>query len=162
MATRLLHTMVYDAPADAVAAMLSDAAFREEVCTNQRATAFDVRVDGDVDAKEVRIEMTQPTDRVPSFAKKIVGDSTTIVQTESWSSPTSGDILVTIPGKPGEMRGTATLVEVDGVTTETVDLQVSVKIPLIAGKVEQLLAKLLGSAMRAEERTGKAWLSRSS
>lgn len=160
MATRLLHTMVYDAPADAVAAMLSDSAFREEVCTNQRATAFNVSVEGTVEAKDVRIEMTQPTDRVPSFAKKIVGNETTIVQTETWSSPTHGEILVTIPGKPGEMRGTATLVEVDGVTTETVDLQVTVKIPLVGGKIEELLAKLLGSAMRAEERTGKAWLSR--
>ncbi|WP_182380046.1 DUF2505 domain-containing protein [Nocardioides sp. WS12] len=160
MATRLLHTMVYDAPADAVAAMLSDASFREEVCTNQRATAFNVKVDGDVNSKDVRIEMTQPTDRIPSFAKKIVGNETTIVQTEKWSSPTQGDIHVTIPGKPGEMIGTATLVEVDGVTTETVDLQVTVKIPLVGGKIEELLAKLLGSAMRAEERTGKAWLSR--
>ena len=43
-------------------------------------------------------------------------------------------------------------------TTETVDLQITVKIPLVAGKVEELLAKLLGSAMRAEERTGKEWL----
>lgn len=160
MATRLLHTMVYDAPADAVAAMLSDASFREEVCTNQRATAFNVKVDGDVNGKDVRIEMTQPTDRIPSFAKKIVGNETTIVQSEKWSSPTQGDIHVTIPGKPGEMVGTATLVEVDGVTTETVDLQVTVKIPLVGGKIEELLAKLLGSAMRAEERTGKAWLSR--
>lgn len=160
MATRLLHTMVYDAPADAVAAMLSDASFREEVCTNQRATAFNVKVDGDVSSKDVRIEMTQPTDRVPSFAKKIVGAETTILQTEKWSSPTHGDVHITIPGKPGEMRGTATLVEVDGVTTETVDLQVTVKIPLVGGKVEELIAKLIGSALRAEERTGKAWLSR--
>ncbi|MFC7504285.1 DUF2505 domain-containing protein [Nocardioides sp. CPCC 206347] len=160
MATRLLHTMVYDAPADAVAAMLSDASFREEVCTNQRATAFNVKVDGDVTSKDVRIEMTQPTDRVPSFAKKIVGAETTILQTEKWSSPTHGDVHITIPGKPGEMRGTATLVEVDGVTTETVDLQVTVKIPLVGGKVEELIAKLIGSALRAEERTGKAWLSR--
>lgn len=160
MATRLLHTMVYDAPADAVAAMLSDASFREEVCTNQRATAFNVKVDGDVTSKDVRIEMTQPTDRVPSFAKKIVGNETTILQTEKWSSPTHGDVHITIPGKPGEMRGTATLVEVDGVTTETVDLQVTVKIPLVGGKVEELIAKLIGSALRAEERTGKAWLSR--
>ncbi|KRA38010.1 MULTISPECIES: DUF2505 domain-containing protein [unclassified Nocardioides] len=160
MATRLLHTMVYDAPIDAVAAMLSDASFREEVCTYQRATGFNVKVDGDVNSKDVRIEMTQPTDRVPSFAKKIVGTEVTIVQTEKWSSPTRGEVHITIPGKPGDLRGTATLVEVDGVTTETVDLQVTAKIPLIGGKIEELIAKLIGSALRAEERTGKAWLSR--
>ena len=160
MATRLVHKMVYDAPAIEVAAMLSDPEFRQEVCRNQRATSYAVEIEGNVDAKAVRIEMDQPTDRVPSFAKKLVGDSTTIVQTETWASPLKADITVVIPGKPGEMRGTAVLVEADGVTTETVDLEIKVKIPLVAGKIEELLAKLLGSALRAEERTGQAWLAR--
>lgn len=160
MSKRLVQTMVYEAPAADVAAMLSDTAFREEVCRNQRATSYSVSIDGDVDAKKVRIEMAQPTDKVPSFAKKIVGDSTTIVQTEDWTSPTHATIHVGIPGKPGEMVGTAVLVEKDGVTTETVTLDITVKIPLVGGKVEELLAKLLGSALRAEERTGKAWLAR--
>jgi len=160
MSTRMVHEMVYDAPAEKVAAMLSDEAFREEVCRAQHATSYDVRIDGDVFAKQVRIEMVQPTEGVPGFAKKIVGDSTTIVQTESWSSPTHGDVVVTIPGKPGEMTGTAVLVEKDGVTTETVDLEVTVKIPLVAGKIEQLIAKLLKSALKAEGRVGVEYLAR--
>ena len=160
MATRLVHTMEYDAPAIEVAAMLSDPEFRQEVCRNQRATSYSVEIEGNGDAKAVRIEMAQPTDKVPSFAKKFVGETTTIVQTETWASPLKAEIIVGIPGKPGEMRGTAVLVEADGVTTETVDLEIKVKIPLVAGKIEELLAKLLGSALRAEERTGKAWLAR--
>ena len=160
MATRLVHKMVYDAPASEVAAMLSDPVFREEVCRNQRATSFAVEIEGGVEAKAVRIEMEQPTDKVPSFAQKFVGSSTTIVQTETWADPYQATIQVGIPGKPGEIRGTATLSEVDDVTTETVELEIKVKIPLVAGKIEELLAKLLGSALRAEERTGKAWLTR--
>ncbi|WP_370288712.1 DUF2505 domain-containing protein [Nocardioides sp.] len=160
MSKRLQQKLVYEAPLADVAAMLADTAFREEVCRNQRATSYDVSIEGDATARTVRIQMDQPTDKVPSFAKKIVGESTTIVQTETWTSTERGDIHVSIPGKPGEMRGTATLVEKDGVTTETVDLEITVKIPLIAGKIEELLAKLLGSALRAEERTGKAWLAR--
>jgi hypothetical protein len=160
MATRLVHEMVYDAPAEKVAAMLSDAAFREEVCRAQNAVSYDVSVDGDVASKKVRIEMAQPTDKVPSFAKKFIGETTTILQTESWSSPTHGDIKVTIPGKPGDMVGTAVLVEKDGVTTETVDLEVKVKIPLVAGKLEELIAKLLKSALKAEQRVGVDYLSR--
>ncbi|KRB74975.1 hypothetical protein ASE01_16515 [Nocardioides sp. Root190] len=155
-----MHEMVYEAPLDEVAAMLAAPEFREEVCRNQRATRHAVEITGAVGDLEVRVEMDQPTDRVPSFAKKIVGSSTTIVQTETWRSASQGDIHVTIPGKPGEMKGTAVLVEKDGITTETVTLDVSVKIPLVSGKIEELLAKLLGSAMRAEERTGKAWLAR--
>lgn len=160
MSTRLVFEMEYDAPLDAVAAMLSDRAFREEVCTNQRATAFQVSIDGDISAKEVRIEMTQPTDRVPAFAKKFIGATTDIVQGETWSSPAQADVTIEIPGKPGEVRGTAVLVEADGVTTETVTLDVKVKIPLVAGKLEELLAKIVRSALKAEYRTGQAWLGR--
>lgn len=160
MATRMVHEMEYDATALEVAAMLSDRAFREEVCLAQRATSHTVTLTGGVDAKDVTIEMVQPTDGVPAVAQKIVGDSTTIVQTEKWSSPTRGDIVVTIPGKPGEMRGTAVLVEKDGRTVETVDLEIKVKIPLVGGKIEDVLAKVLKSALRAEHRTGQAWLGR--
>ncbi|GAA3539907.1 DUF2505 domain-containing protein [Nocardioides daeguensis] len=158
MATRLVHEMTYDAPAIEVAAMLSDPVFRETVCRNQRATSYTVEIEGNVDAKAVRIEMEQPTDKVPAFAKKFIGATTTIVQTETWASPLTATITVGIPGKPGEINGTATLVETDGVTKETVELEIKVKIPLVAGKIEELLAKLLGSALRAEERTGKEWL----
>jgi hypothetical protein len=158
MATKLKHEMTYDAPAIEVAAMLSDPVFRETVCRNQRATSYSVEIEGNVDAKAVRIEMEQPTDRVPAFAKKFIGDTTTITQTETWSSPLRATVTIGIPGKPGEINGTASLVEVDGVTKETVELEIKVKIPLVAGKIEELLAKLLGSALRAEERTGKEWL----
>jgi len=160
MATRLVHEMVYDAPAEAVAAMLSDPKFREEVCVAMNATTFTVTVDGGVDAKDVTIDMEQPTDRVPSFARKFVGETATVVQKERWSSPTKGEITVSIPGKPGEMRGTATLVEKDGSTTELVDMEIKVKIPLVAGKLEDLLSKLLKSALKAEHRAGQAYLAR--
>lgn len=160
MATPFKYEIVYDAPADAVAAMLTDPAFREAVCLAQRATSHSVTVDGDVSAKKVRIQMVQPTDKVPAFAAKIVGSSTEVVQEEDWSSPTAGNISVTIPGKPGEMVGTALLVERDGKTTETVEMQIKVKLPLVAGKVEAVLAKILGSALKAEAQVGRDYLSR--
>ncbi|WP_141014032.1 DUF2505 domain-containing protein [Nocardioides sambongensis] len=161
MTKRLVHTMTYDAPVDAVAAMLADPSFREEVCRNQRATSYDVRVEGSHgDPMRLRVEMTQPTDKVPSFAKKVVGSSTTIVLTETWPALDRGELHIEIPGKPGAMAGTVVLEESGGVTTETVTLDVTVRIPLVGGKIEDLLAQLMGSAMRAEERTGKAYLAR--
>jgi hypothetical protein len=160
MATRLVHEMTYDAPVDAVAAMLSDPAFREEVCRAIEAVSYSVSIDGDVDAKVVEISMELPTEGIPSFAKKFVGNTTTIVQSEDWKSPTKGDVHVTIPGKPGAMAGTATLEERDGGTVEIVDLEITVKIPLVAGKIEELIAKLLRSSLKAENRTGRVYLGR--
>src|SRR5690349_6004024 len=117
--------------------MLADPAFRNEVCVATGATKHAVSVDGvQGDPMEVRIEYSQPTDRVPKFAQKFVGSEVDIVQSETWTSPEHGDIHVTIPGKPGEMVGTAVLAEAGGVTTETVTLDITVRIPLVAGKIE--------------------------
>lgn len=161
MATRIVHELTYDAPLEDVAAMLADPAFRTEVCVYQRATKHSVSVEGvQGDPMKVRIEYSQPTDRVPSFARKFVGAETDIVQSETWTSIERGDIHVTIPGKPGDLTGTALLVEKDGVTTETVTLDITVKIPLVAGKIEALIGKIFGSAMRAENRAGVEWLAR--
>jgi len=161
MATRVVHELTYEAPLEDVAAMLADKAFREEVCVATQAIRYAVTVDGvQGDPMKVRIEYTQPTEGIPSFAKKFVGSETDIVQSETWTSPEHGDIRVTIPGKPGEMVGTAVLTEKDGVTTETVTLDIKVRIPVVAGRIEGLIGKILGSALRAENRTGAAWLAR--
>ena len=161
VSTRIVEKLTYDAPLADVAAMLADKAFREEVCVAMQATRHSVSID-DLQGypKEVVLEYAQPTDRVPGFAKKFVGSEVDIRQAETWTSPDHGDIHVTIPGKPGEMVGTAVLTEQDGVTTETVTLDITVRIPLVSGKIEGLIGKLLGSALRAENRTGVAWLSR--
>ena len=161
MATRIVHELTYEAPLADVAAMLADPAFRKEVCVNQRATRHAVSIDGvQGDPMKVLIEYAQPTDRVPGFAQKFVGGEVEIRQAETWTTAEQGDIHVTIPGKPGEMTGTAVLIEKDGVTIETVTLDITVKIPLVAGKIETLIGKILGSALRAENRTGVAWLAR--
>ncbi|MDZ5622884.1 DUF2505 domain-containing protein [Nocardioides sp. HM23] len=161
MSTRIVKELVYEAPLSDVAAMLADQSFREEVCVATRATKYAVTVKGvHGDPLEVRIEYSQPTEGLPGFAKKLVGSEVDIVQSETWTSLEHGDIHVTIPGKPGEMVGTAVLTEADGVTTETVTMDVTVKIPLVAGKIEDLIGKNLGRALRAEHRAGVAWLAR--
>ena len=161
MATRLEHELTYDAPAERVSAMLADPSFRERVCEATGSTRYDVRIDGDrtgTGPKEVVIDFWQPTAGVPSFAKKLVGDSTNIVQRETWTSATHGDVTVTIPGKPGEMEGTAVLAERDGTTTETVSMEIRVRIPLVSGKLENLIATMLRKALEAENQVGRTYL----
>ncbi len=153
----------YDgATIDQVHEMLADPAFREKVCDHQRVLRRTVTIDRSGDgsgAMEVRIDQVQETKGVPGFAKKVVGDETNIVQTESWTTKERGDVLVTIPGKPGEMKGTASLAEDAGGTTETVTLEVKVAIPIVGGKLEGLIADLLSRALRAEHTVGRDWLS---
>lgn len=160
MSRRLLHELTYAAPAADVAAMLADPEFRKQVCAAQRVTRSEVSVQRDGDHLEVVVDQWQHTAGVPSFAKKFVGEETNVIQAESWATPLLGDIVVTLPGKPGDIRGTARITESDGVSTETVDLTIKVGIPLIGGKLEELLRDLMTHALEAENTAGRAYLSR--
>lgn len=159
MAKRITHDLTYDAPATAVLDMLLDPAFRERVAEATGCLRSSVDISRDGDGAEVTFEQVQPAQGIPSFARKLVGDEITIVQRETWTSPTHADVHVTIPGKPGEMEGTATLSESGGVTTERVELTINVRIPLVAGKIEGLVADMLREALEAENVAGRAYLS---
>ncbi|WP_372726961.1 DUF2505 domain-containing protein [Nocardioides sp.] len=161
MTKRLRHTLTYQASLDEVAAMLADPAFREQVCQDQEVLRQTITIDGEAAAggMEVTIDQVQAAEGIPSFAKKFVGDEINIVQHERWSSPAKADIRVTIPGKPGEISGTAVLTESGGTVSETVELDITVKIPLVGGKIEGLVSDLLLKALKSENRTGRAYLS---
>lgn len=159
MAKSFSHELRYDgATIDQVAAMLADPAFREQVCDYQGVTRHDIVITPSGSGKTVKVDQVQAARGIPSFATKFVGDEINIVQEEQWSSPSEADLTVTIPGKPGDMRGTVRLVEVDGGVTETVAVTVKVGIPLVGGKIEGLIADLLIKALKAENKVGRDYL----
>jgi uncharacterized protein YndB with AHSA1/START domain len=160
MAKRVHHELTYDAPAAQVYKMLTDAAFREEACARMKVLRSSVTAQPAGDDTVVTIDQVQPATGLPSFATKLVGDEIRIVQEETWTGPTHADVKVTIPGRPGEMVGTADLVESDGRTTETVELEITVRIPLVGGRIEGLVADMLAKALRAENEAGRVYLSR--
>ncbi len=148
-----------------VSAMLADPDFRRAVCDAQGVLRNTVSVDTDTSGgggtgMTVVVDQVQAAHGIPSFAKKFVGEEINVVQSEDWTSAEKGNIHVAIPGKPGEMKGTALLVEDPDGTTETVNLSIKVNIPLVGGKIEGLIADLLTRALRAEHRTGVTWLAR--
>jgi hypothetical protein len=160
MTKHISHRLTYDAPLAEVSAMLGDAAFREEVCRRQGVLRQTVTVTPGGEGREVVIDQVQPAAGIPSFAKKFVGDEINIVQREIWTDASRGDVYVTIPGKPGDMSGTVRLDESDGRTTETIELDIKVGIPLVGGKIEGLIGEMLLKALRNENETGRDYLSR--
>ena len=156
MSTKLTQQLTYDASAEAVAAMLDDPAFREEVLARQKVVRGSVDIDGDV----VRIEQVRSAHDIPSFARAFVGDEIVIVQTETWTSPTAAELALAIPGTPGKAAGTMTLTETGDTTTESIDLAVSVKIPLVGGKIEGMVADMIRVAFDVEHKVGVEWLAR--
>jgi len=158
MATRMTQELTYDASLTDVGEMLMEPAFRERVCDAQGALRRTVTVGPGGGGMKVVIDMVLPTTGIPGFAKKFVGDEINLVQTEKWSEIEAGTVDVAIPGKPGQMTGTMTIREAGGTTTETVDMEIRVNIPLVGGKIESLIADLLRKALRAENRVGRQHL----
>jgi hypothetical protein len=141
-----------------VAAMLGEPEFRKAVAAYQHALHSEVTVTPQGDGKKVVFQYAHGTDRVPSFAKKLVGNEIPIVQEETWNANGDANILVTIPGKPGDMKGTASIVQRGDDVVEYVDLTVKVNIPLVGGKIEDLIAGLLLKGFAADNKVAVKWL----
>ena len=155
---KLRHSISYDAPLADVFAMLSDPAFRRVSADAMGVISADVTITPNGEGISVLIDQVQPTEGVPGFARKFAGETTRAVQTEEWDSPAGGTITIETPGKPTSIKGTLSLVESGGVTTETLDVEVKVKVPLLGGKLESLMADLVAKGMDKEQAAGIAWL----
>jgi len=155
MSTQRSIDLTYDAPVSDVAAMVADPVFRERVCEAQHALSAKVSIEG----TGVAIVYTQAVRGVPSFATAFVGDTIEVHQDESWSTDfTRGEITITLPGKPGEVSGTAVLAERAGRTVETVTLTATARVPLVGGKLEKLILGLFEKALMREHEVGVGYL----
>jgi Protein of unknown function (DUF2505) len=160
MATRLSYDLTYDAPLTDVGEMLMDPAFREEVCDAQGVLRRTVTIGPGGGGMKVVIDQVQAAQGIPGFARRFVGDEINLLQTEQWSDIETATVGVVIPGKPGQMTGTISVRESGGTTTESVEMEIKVSIPLVGGKIESLIADLQRKALRAENAVGRAYLAR--
>jgi hypothetical protein len=155
---RIRHELRYDAPPAEVYAMLCDPAFREAVCAALRVVRQEITVTPTGQGADVRIDMVQRTEGIPNFARKVVGEETRVVQSESWRSEQGADLEVQIPGRPGGIHGTISLDAVDGGTVESFDGEATIRVPLVGGRLEALIEKLFTAGMDAERGVGVRWL----
>jgi hypothetical protein len=155
---KIRHELTYAASPTEVYEMRADPAFRARVCEAMDTVRHEVTVDDGTDPFTIAVDMVQHTKGMPSFAKKFVGDETRVIQTERWTTVEAGHIEVEIPGKPGHIRGTLSLTEVDEGSVYCFDGEARISIPLIGGKLEGLIQKLFVEGMDTEHRVAAAWL----
>lgn len=152
---KFAHTNTYTAPIDRVRDMLNDPAFREQVATRTGAFSCQAAYGGG----KLVVTEEQAVAGVPSFAKKFVGESTTVIHTELWDDAgTSATITLDTPGKPTKITGRITLSESGGVTTHAYALDVTASVPLIGGRLEKLVADLTTAGLVTEGQVGAEWL----
>lgn len=157
-AMKFRRELAYEAAPDEVFAMLADPAFREKVAAAQDVVSIDVTITRQGDGFTMVSDQVQRTAGLPAIAKKIAGDTTQAIIREEWSDATSGTIDITAPGKPTKMAGTIRLAAAGSGTTYVQELEVGVKVPLIAGKLEKIMADNIDEGLSVEHATGIAWL----
>ena len=141
---KLSKKLTYDASADAVAAMLDDPAFREAVSS---ASASSAARSPSTATWRGSSRCAPPTTSRPSPRSSSATRSTSCRPrpgpprtAPTWSSPS--------PASRARRSARCALVESGDTTTETVELDVKVKIPLVGGKIEGLIADMLGHGAR--------------
>lgn len=152
------HELAYDAPPAAVFEMLADPEFRQAACAAQDVISAEVTLEREGNGFTLSVDQEQRTDDLPSFARTFAGASTRAIQREQWADTTGGTLQIDTPGKPSTLKGTITLRPEGSGTVEVVELEIKVKVPLIAGKLEKLLAEKVAAGMDAEHGVGIDYL----
>lgn len=150
--------LAYQAPPQDVFAMLADPAFRKKVAAAQEVVSVDVTSTPNGAGATIVIDQVQNTAGLPTIAKKIAGETTRALVREEWADATTGTIEITAPGKPTRAAGSLRLDSDGTVTRHVFDLEVNVKVPLVGGKLEKLMADTIDAGMTAEHAVGVAWL----
>jgi hypothetical protein len=156
-AMRLRHELAYDAPPADVLAMMGDPLFWDRVGEANDVISWTPTVGTDGDTTRVVIDEEQRTAGVPSFARKIVGESTRVVITQVWRGQDASYEIET-PGKPTHVQGTATVSANGSGSVLVYDLDVKASVPLIGGKLERLVVDLTKEGFDKEQTVGASWL----
>jgi uncharacterized protein YndB with AHSA1/START domain len=138
---RMQVTHHYDADVETVYRLISEPAFIERKYTAQGATEITIEsvdTDGAI-RNEIRRKVTID---LPGFAKKVMSPTNTMVQNEQWSPPDADGrrvcaYTVEIQGVPSRIKGTVTLAPDAGGTSQDIEADVKVSIPLLGGKLEK-------------------------
>jgi hypothetical protein len=158
----LKHSTSYDATGEEIFAIVTDATFREQVCEQTKSLSYDVKVTQAGGDTVVRVERELPSDNLPDIARKFVGQTLTVVQTETWhpakpDGSRDADVKGEIAGAPVTIKGTARIAAEAGQTVQAIQLDVKVAVPLIGKKIESLVVDAIRAGLVKEYELGHVW-----
>lgn len=155
------YKQTFPKDADTVLKMFCDPAYHEKL--QKTLGAMNIRqLEHKDDGTKFRIKLAYDVKSnvpLPGFAKKILGETSSVVQEESWDrSSKKGTINVQVQNLPGTLSSVNTLAESGGTTTKTFNWDVTVKIPLIGGKIEKLVVDDIKTKVEPEQSAGRKLL----
>ncbi len=143
----------FDVDADTVMKMYSDRAFfdrKYEALGALQCELLDHQQSGDRFSVTYRLEMKSDAP-LPEVAKKIMGNTVKMVQTDSWDiTKREGRIEIEIKGAPIKIEADMRLQNEGGKGVNTQSWNVSCKIPLVGGKVEAAVSEDIKAKARRD------------
>lgn len=138
--------MTWDAPLERVLNMVTSPEYVARKTELMGYVSFDIQsctMDGQIFTAKVRVT-DMPSIQLPAFAQRFVKQDQPIVmdQTDVWNKATGcGELLLENRSvSVVNIRAGMVLSELDGITTNTLNWDVSCAIPLVGGKLAAMIA----------------------
>ena len=145
----------FDKPAATVLKMFSDRAYFERKYQSLGYKNIEV-LEHSVDAKKFRIKVRYSAPNsapVPDFAKKFLGENNIVTQSDAWDlEKKTGRLEAEIKGVPVKVSADMKLTDEGSGSANTLRWNLSCGIPLLGGKLEQLV----GSDIQGKAKTDLA------
>lgn len=146
------------APADDIIAAISTAEYLIQRYDEAGIESFDLEIREDSAQRfESFVKRKVSTYKLPSFARKITGDTVTLLQTQFWKrnlQPYTGEMNLELEGLPGHILTRLELEDNgDGSSTLYGHGEVVARIPLLGGRIEKLI---VGKVAEGFERSAQA------
>ena len=153
------HT--FDRPAAAVLKMFSDKAYFEKKYAALGYRNIEV-LEHKADAKKFRIKVryTAPNSApVPDFAKKFLGETNVVTQTDAWDlDRRTGRLEAEIRGVPVKVAADMKLADEGAGSANALKWSLDCGIPFVGGKLEQLVAADIRSKAQGDLATSRELL----
>lgn len=160
---KVTRTHQYDAPLERVVHMLGD--------VDATTTKYEGMGHRDVEVLELepgptslRVRTSRVVDvDLPGFAKKVLRPTNTMLQLDVWEAQPdgtwTGTFDVDVQGSPVHLSGTMRLEPGGDTCTEELTVDVTVKVPLIGGRIADWAAKNdIDRSLRLEFELNDRWL----
>lgn len=157
-------TLTYPAGPERVAAMLADPDYQRKRV--ERADLSDASIDVAVRGRGFvsTISGSVPPERLPSAAKRFIRSAPSFNLSESWGEPAddgsrTGGVDVALKGAPVHAGATTAMRPAgEDVTELTMEVDLSVNVPLVGHTIEEKAMSLTDRAIADEKARATAWL----
>lgn len=166
---RLSVSLTHHADPQRTFAMLCDPTYQTERAVRTGATDQSVSVEPGPGEGTTTVTTRRQlaSAGLPDLARRFLGPQLGIVETVRWGAADAegqreGSVAVEVPGAPVTFAGRMQLRHGSrpGTTEQLLDGDLKAAIPLLGGKVEQLVADQLRAATPVEEQLSAEWLAR--